>query len=330
MGMKAPHPLHGHPPKRKRPYPQTWRGGILSLALVISISPLFADRVLLKTGTFDSGKIENETPEYVILQRADQSLKKYTRAEVEDVVYTDGHASKMEGLNRRKMPRTGLTLFDWLTLRHFTGAITLGWENLQLSDLNSVLTQKGYQAAPENFFSIGGTAQVSVNRVVLGLDGAWLYGQSRDAVIGGNTIRNSFSALKMLGIVGYLVHTSDHLDIFPYVGVGLAGYNLLMTNTQSDTFGNVLTTGQRGAVLSSLSLLVSPGVQMTWRLPILAADKGVFGLALGVKAGYDFAFLRGEWFAGGINEIVPVTGGPKVNLTGPYAQALVGIWFDFF
>lgn len=290
----------------------------------------FADRVLMKNGTFETGKIENETAEYVILQRKDETLRKIPRAEIEDTVYTDGRTKHIEGMSRRNMPRTGLTLFDWLTLRHFTGAVTLGWENLRLDDLNSALGQKGYQAAPENFFSIGGTAQVTLSRVVLGIDGAWLYGQSRDSVIGGNTIRSSFSALKVLGVLGYLVYATDHLDIFPYVGFGLAGYNLLLTNTQSDTFGNVLTTGQRGAVLSSLSLIMSPGVQMTYRLPILAADKGVFGLALGIKAGYDIAFVRGEWFAGGINELVPVTGGPKVNLTGPYAQALIGVWFDFF
>ena len=290
----------------------------------------FADCVLMKNGTFETGKIENETAEYVILQRKDETLRKIPRAEIEDTVYTDGRTKHIEGMSRRNMPRTGLTLFDWLTLRHFTGAVTLGWENLRLDDLNSALGQKGYQAAPENFFSIGGTAQVTLSRVVLGIDGAWLYGQSRDSVIGGNTIRSSFSALKVLGVLGYLVYATDHLDIFPYVGFGLAGYNLLLTNTQSDTFGNVLTTGQRGAVLSSLSLIMSPGVQMTYRLPILAADKGVFGLALGIKAGYDIAFVRGEWFAGGINELVPVTGGPKVNLTGPYAQALIGVWFDFF
>ncbi|HNN01556.1 MAG TPA: hypothetical protein PKG67_13935 [Turneriella sp.] len=298
--------------------------------ICLALTPLFADRVLLKNGTFESGKIENETAEYVILQRQDETLRKIPRAEVVETIYSAGRQKPVEGMSRRNMPRTGLTLFDWLTLRHFTGAITLGWENLNLNDLNSALTQKGYKAAPENFFSIGGTAQVSVSRVVLGLDGAWLYGQSRDAQIGTNTMRQSFSALKMLGILGYLVHTSDHLDIFPFMGFGLAGYNLLLTNTQTDTFGNVLTTGQRGAVLSSLSLIVSPGVQLTYRLPILAADKGVFGLALGIKAGYDFAFLRGEWFAGGINELIPVTDGPKVNLTGPYAQVMVGIWFDFF
>jgi len=300
---------------------------IIFAALAI---PLYADHVLLKNGTFESGKIENETSEYVIVQHKDESLRKIPRSEIETTVYSDGRTPRIDGSDRRKQPRNGLKVFDWLTVRHITGAVTLGWENLSLSDLNGQLGQKGYQGAPENFFSIGGTAQVSLNRILLGVDGAWLYGQSRDSTIGTNNMRTSFSALKLQGIIGFLFYTSDHLDIAPYVGVGVAGYNLLVTNTQSDTFDNVMTTGQRGAVLSSLSLLVSPGIQVTYRLPILAADKGVFGLALGVKAGYDFAFLRSQWFAGGINEMIPVTNGPNVYLTGPYAQVMLGAWFDFF
>src|SRR5262249_11778056 len=126
------------------------------------------------------------------------------------------------------------------------------------------------------------------------------------------------------------IYTSERLDIFPYIGGGLAGYNLVMTNTYGDSFGNIISTGQRGAVLSSLSFMLTTGAQLTYRLPVISSDKGVFGLALGVKAGYDFAFVQSNWVSGGINDLVPVSGGPKTSLTGPYAQALIGIWFDFF
>src|SRR5690606_25342057 len=124
----------------------------------------------------------------------------------------------------------------------------------------------------------------------------------REGNVGGNTIKNSFSAFRGTGILGYLIYTSERLDFFPYIGGGLAGYNLIMTNTMGDSFGNIASSGQRGAVLSSLSLMLTGGVQVTYRLPFLTTDKGVFGLALGAKAGYDVAFAQSNWAMGGIND----------------------------
>lgn len=229
-----------------------------------------------------------------------------------------------------KIPTPGLTLFDYFTLRNFTGAVTLGWQNLSLTDLNGALTPKGYQKVPEDFFTLGATAQVTISRVVLGVEGAWLWGAGREGNVAGNTIKNSFSAFKGIGFLGFLVYTSERLDIFPYLGAGLAGYNLVMTNTQSDSFGTIVASGQRGAVLSSVSLMLSTGAQIVYRLPVLAADKGVFGLAFGLKAGYDLAFAQSDWVLGGINDLVKVGDGPKTALTGPFAQVLLGIWFDFY
>lgn len=303
-------------------------GKLLTLVFLISTS-VFADRVLLKNGTFETGKVEADTPEYVILSGKDDSLKRIKRADIEAVTYDSG-AKTSAAPGRPAQGSPGLTLFNLLTFRNFTGAITLGWENLSLSNLNDALAPKGYKAVPENNFSLGGTAQVSISRIVLGLEGAWLWGAGRESMVAGNTIKNSFSAFKAIGLIGFLIYTSERLDIFPYIGFGLAGYNLVMTNAQNDSFNNIVASGQRGAVLSSASLLMSTGAQLTYRLPVLVADKGVFGLALGIKGGYDIAFVNSDWVSGGINDLIPVSGGPKTSLTGPYAQALIGIWFDFF
>jgi hypothetical protein len=300
------------------------------LVLLFFSHSLFADKVLLKNSTFEEGKIEADNGEYVIISGKGDALKKIPRSEINDVIYDSKDARNTAAPGKPAQGTPGLTLFNLFTLRNFTGAVTVGWQNLSLSDLNSSLTNKGYQPAPENFFTLGGVAQVTISRVVLGLEGTWLWGAGREANIGGNTIKNSFSAFRGMGILGYLIYTSDRLDIFPYVGGGLAGYNLIMTNTYGDSFGNIISTGQRGAVLSSLSFLMTGGVQVTYRLPVLTTDKGVFGLALGAKGGYDIAFVQSNWAMGGINDLVAVSGGPKTPLTGPYAQAIIGIWFDFY
>lgn len=326
--MNTPHPP-APPLAGQRPSPQTRRGGVLALALYFCGASIFADRVLLKNGTFENGKIEADTPEYVILSGKDEALKRIKRADIEAVTYDTG-AKTAAAPGRPAQGTPGLTLFNLFTLRNFTGAITLGWENLSLSNLNGALTSKGYQPAPENNFTLGMTGQVTISRVVLGLEGSWLWGAGRESMIGTNTIKTSFSAFKAIGLIGYLIYTSERLDIFPYLGFGLAGYNLVMTNTQGDTFGNIVSAGQRGAVLSSASLLLSTGAQLTYRLPVVVSDKGVFGLALGIKGGYDIAFVNSDWVSGGINDLIPVSGGPKTSLTGPYAQALIGIWFDFY
>jgi hypothetical protein len=303
---------------------------LLPVALLFATSAAFADKVLLKNSTFEEGKIEAENGEYVIFSGKGDTVKKIKRSDVSELVYDSGasRAAAVPGKPAHGTP--GITLFNWITLRNFTGGVTLGWEKLSLTDLNDTLTPRGYQAVPEHFFTLGGVAQVTISRVVLGLEGTWLWGAGREANVGGNNIRNSFSAFRGLGIIGYLIYTSDRFDVFPYIGGGFAGYNLIMTNTMGDSFGNIVSTGQRGAVLSSLSFLMTGGVQITYRLPVITTDKGVFGLALGAKAGYDVAFAQSNWAMGGINDFVPVSGGPKTPLTGPYAQAIIGIWFDFY
>ena len=303
---------------------------ILPLGLLLFAgTSLFADKILFKNGTFEEGKVETENGEYVVFTGKGDTVKKIKRGEITEVVYdASGKSAAVSGKPAQGTP--GITFFNFFTVRNFTGALTLGWENLSLSDLNSTLTPRGYQAVPENFFTIGGTAQITISRVVLGVEGTWLWGTGRDGNVAGNTIRNSFSAFRGLGLIGYLIYTSDRFDVFPYIGGGFAGYNLIMTNTMGDTFGNIASTGQRGAVLSSLSFLMTGGVQVTYRIPVIVTDKGVFGLVLGAKGGYDVAFAQSNWAMGGVNDFVPVSGGPKTPLTGPYAQALIGIWFDFF
>lgn len=302
----------------------------LALIFLLTSLPLFADKVLLKNGTFSEGKIETDTPDYVILTGKDDAPRKIKRGEIAEVVYDSGTNRAEAAPGKPAQGTPGLTLFNLITFRNFTGAVTLGWQNTSLTDLNSTLTPRGYQSVPENIFTLGGVAQVTVSRVVLGLEGTWLWGAGREANIGGNTIKNSFSAFRGVGILGYLIYTSERLDIFPFIGGGLAGYNLVMTNTAGDSFGNIVTTGQRGAVLTSISLLFTTGAQMTYRVPFHIADKGVFGLALGVKAGYDFGFVQSNWVSGGVNDLAPVSGGPKTLLAGPYAQAIIGIYFDFY
>lgn len=300
---------------------------ILFVFIILTIAPVHADRVLFPNGTFATGKIENATDDYVIFTAEDGNVRKIARTEIVQLVYGDQQSSQSRTANQGS---PGLTLFNFITLRNFTGALTLGWQKLPLTDLNSELGRYGYQQAPENFFTIGGVGQVTISRIVLGLEGSYLWGAGKEAQIGSNTIKNSFSALKAVGIIGFLIYTSERLDIFPYIGAGLGGYNLMMTNAQSDSFGNIISTGQRGAVISSASLLIITGIQLTYRIPVLKADKGVFGLALGVKGGYDISFAQSDWYVGGINDFIPVTGGPRTPLSGPYAQGIIGIWFDFF
>lgn len=306
------------------------KASILILGIALPLS-LFADKVLLKSGTFETGKIESENPEYIIFTGKEDQPRKIKRSDISEIIRdaTEGLQSTATSGNPMQ-GKPGLTFFNWFTVRNFTGALTVGWQNMSLSDLNSTLAGKGYQSLPENFFTLGALGQITISRIVLGLEGTWLWGASRDSAIAGNTIRNSFSAFRGIGILGYLIYTSERLDFFPYIGGGLAGYNLIMTNTYGDTFGNVITTGQRGAVLSSLSLLMTAGIQLTYRVPVLSVSKGMFGLAIGAKAGYDVAFLQSNWAMGGINDLVPISGGPRTSLTGPYAQGIIGIWFDFY
>lgn len=299
------------------------------LLFLFALHPIFADKLLLKNGSFAEGKVEAENSDYVIFSGKDDIPKKVPRSEIREVIH-DGRPAQPVGPGKPAQGTPGLTLFDVITLRNFTGALTFGWQATSLDDLNSTLSPLGYQKVPEQFFTLGGIAQLTISRVVLGLEGTWLWGAGRVATVGGNSLRNSFSAFRSVGILGYLVYAGERLEIFPYIGGGFAGYNLIMTNTATDSFGNIAATGQRSAILSSLSFLFTPGVQLTYRVPFDITNKGVLGIVVGTKAGYDFGFLQSNWVSGGINDLTPVNGGPKTLLAGPYAQLLLGLWFDFY
>lgn len=187
----------------------------------------------------------------------------------------------------------------------------------------------GYPSLSTDYFTGGGGGHLSIERVVFGIDGDVAWNTAKQNVLGGNTYKAWIMAVRLSGIIGYLIYTRDHLDIFPYLGAGYSQMNLTIQNVQEEEFNNFLSNPQRGAWLNSSSFVLTTGVQLMFRVPLISFGNAVGGLLLGGKLGMNFGFGGDNWTTGSVSNTVSVTGGASATYTGPFAQAVIGTYLNF-
>lgn len=225
-------------------------------------------------------------------------------------------------------PKT-LVKLPGLKIRNMSGYGQFGWQQLSLTSLNSSMSDAGYSSLSTDYFTGGGGGHLSLERVVLGLDGDVAWNVAKQNTLAGNTYKSWIMAVRLSGIIGYLVYTREHLDIFPYLGVGYSQMNLTIQNTQEESFNNFLTNPQRGAWLNSSSFVLTTGVQLMFRVPLISFGNAIGGLLLGGKLGMNFGLGGDNWTSGSVSNTVSVTGGAAATYTGPFAQAVIGTYLNF-
>lgn len=216
-----------------------------------------------------------------------------------------------------------------LRIRNMSGYGQFGWQQLSLNSLNSSMSDAGYSSLSTDYFTGGGGGHMSIERVVLGIDGDVAWNVAKQNTLAGNTYKSWIMAVRLSGIIGYLVYTRQHLDIFPYLAVGYSQMNLTIQNTQEESFSNFLSNPQRGAWLNSSSFVLTTGVQLMFRVPLISFGNTIGGLLLGGKLGMNFGLGGDNWTSGSVSNTVSVTGGVAANYTGPFAQAVVGTYLNF-
>jgi hypothetical protein len=200
--------------------------------------------------------------------------------------------------------------------------LSVGWQQLDLGELNPRLAAAGYPTFDESRLSVGGGAYIYRDRVVLGAEG--------HAVVGpGETTADGIHRTRLTGGVGTvhlgysIVHT-PRVRIHPMIGLGGAGATLDIVDRTAPSFDDVLARPGRNARLVSGALMLDASLGSTVRLTDSARPRGGRGgIVLGVRAGYGFAPFAGEWRMENGNH---VAGGPEVTLAGPYIRAMVGGW----
>lgn len=195
------------------------------------------------------------------------------------------------------------------------GYFMVGSSVIDIEELNSRLEAKQYSKLSDKFMSFGGGGHAIMGRLIIGGEGHGLIGKETTT----GEYKVSLNAGCGFFDLGYMVYSSRGLSLYPLLGIGGGGMSLKIADRQTPTFDEVLENPKRGTELVSGCFLLNLSFGADY-LFNLGEGQGEGGLLLGIRAGYTFALVKGEWK---IDEAT-VAGGPEVGVEGPYLRLAVG------
>ncbi len=193
-----------------------------------------------------------------------------------------------------------------------------GYQRLALGPLNTRLQAQGYDAAPEDFLSFGGSLQFSAWDVLTEFEGH--VGTTLPVV--NQDYWMAMSASQVFFNVGYQLRPVKQLRIYPIAGLGLAVMDLNFTRrTVLPTFDEFLTAPTRRGGLSHTAFALNLGVGLDWHWGWLGK--------VGLRAGMIWTPFAGAWSTSStpndqINSNAPIASGPDLRPQGPYLRLNIG------
>jgi hypothetical protein len=196
------------------------------------------------------------------------------------------------------------------------GYLMLGASMMDLNDFNERLQERGYPIFSDHLFSVGGGGHAIINGIVLGGEGHGFI--TRETTRGGEKV--SFACGYGFFDLGYLVYSAGGLHVYPLLGLGGGTMSLKIVESGTPSFDDVLDDPGRTAELVTGGLLVNVAIGSDYLLKIGADEEGEGGFVFGLRAGYTFSPIKGDWQMEG----EAVSGGPNLSITGPYVHLMIG------
>lgn len=204
------------------------------------------------------------------------------------------------------------------------GYFTIGWATLDLGELNTQLTGRGYTSFPETRLTIGGGGHGIRGRWLLGGEGQALIGKSQDTARAGQNYETVLNGGYGFLNIGYMAVKRGHLHAYPFAGIGGAGAQLQIRESSAPTFDDVLRDPGRSASMTAGGLVLQFGVAVDQLFVLQSHESGAqshqSGLVFGLRVGYVFMPAQSAWRLNSTR----VAAGPDVGLGGPYVRFVVG------
>ena len=194
--------------------------------------------------------------------------------------------------------------------------VCFGNSIVNIKNLNSRLEKLGYSEMPDNFVSVGGGNHAISDGVVIGGEGHRISGKK----IKSKDYEKSISILYGFFYVGYSVYSTENLIIYPSIGIGAGRFSLKILEKGSLSFDEVLKGPRRSTRLSNGGLLINPSFGFDYLLSLKKTEKSSTGIVIGVRVGYIFSPVKGNWSMEGME----VLQGPKIGISGPYIRFIIG------
>ncbi len=204
-----------------------------------------------------------------------------------------------------------------IRLKGVMGYFMTGGNKLDIKSLNSRLKNNGHSNISDEFISIGGGGHVIINKVIIGGEGHWLIGKEETGGGYNNSINSGYGLLNL----GYLIYSTPKLRVYPLIGLGGGGSRLKIAEKEtSRSFDDVLDNPKRRTELFTGSFLLNLAIGTDYLLKLTENEMGEGGLVFGIRAGYTFSPLKGDWYQGSTE----LSGAPEMGITGPYLRLMIG------
>lgn len=192
---------------------------------------------------------------------------------------------------------------------------------------NGLLHDRGYSNLPSVFPQVGATVMASADRLrivgEIGFSDAD-YTRAADSQTFGASLGQFTFAL------GWDVLRFDNTSVFPLIGYGGRGIYLGIDQSDPWDFAGQIETDPDADTLRQINGGVLAGIGFSTLFPITVRDptEFSFGISLGGWLGYFQQVDGGDWYPA-VENAEPLTGGPRVDLSGPTATITLGVtWSD--
>jgi hypothetical protein len=151
------------------------------------------------------------------------------------------------------------------------GGFLIGFQWLDLGDLNDELKANGYNSFDRSVVTYGGTGYGIIGeRLMLGGEG---HGFSQESST--STYLERLDGGYGMFDVGYIVFSRWGLALFPTVGLGWGGVSLRITERSVPSFDDILTTPARESQLNTSNFMLQGGIGADYRLNLGAVRQRV-------------------------------------------------------
>jgi hypothetical protein len=206
-----------------------------------------------------------------------------------------------------------------LAIAHKTegrGFFAVSREKVDVSKLDASFTGNGYKIFSDQFFSLGGLGYSVRKNLILGGEGYALWGQKVNSK-GYNITAGGGYGLFNIGLV---IHHKNDCNLYPFLGVGGGALSVKIMEAGVPSFEEVLANPKRGSQLSVGGFMLSIGFGMDKIIKKKKRRNGEGGMALGMRVGYNFTPVTGDW----VFDEELISGGPSLGIKGPYVRLLIG------
>ena len=198
------------------------------------------------------------------------------------------------------------------------GYSMVGGGQLNFDKLNEKLEAKDYEGFSKEVLILGGGFHASFRRFIIGFQGNAFLTDDKSS-FNGNTATELQGGSGFVNL-GYTIISRRNVSIYPLVGFGGGMSELSMFPKDAPNFDDILTDPGIMVKLTSSAFLVNLAIGCDYLLIMGKNRQGAGGFSLGIRAGYIYSPFRKNWHYKGL----PVGGGPKLDMSGPYVTLLIG------